>query len=127
MSTLRLAEKSGILGLLQSAQETSRSVEVMGIRFPNRVGLAAGLDKEGDTIDALGRLGFGCIEIGTITPRRNRATRSHGCFGSSRTRPSSTAWDSNNSGIELVWPTCVNPHLPRRDRFQHWQEQGHAE
>jgi dihydroorotate dehydrogenase len=41
----------------------------MGLRFPNRIGLAAGLDKDGDTIDALGRLGFGCVEIGTITPR----------------------------------------------------------
>jgi dihydroorotate dehydrogenase len=41
----------------------------MGLKFPNRVGLAAGLDKEGNTIDALGRLGFGSIEIGTITPR----------------------------------------------------------
>jgi dihydroorotate dehydrogenase len=41
----------------------------MGLKFPNRIGLAAGLDKEGNTIDALGRLGFGCIEIGTITPR----------------------------------------------------------
>jgi dihydroorotate dehydrogenase len=69
MSALRAAEKSGILGLLQPTQETARPVEVMGIRFPNRIGLAAGLDKEGDTIDALGRLGFGCIEIGTITPR----------------------------------------------------------
>lgn len=42
---------------------------VMGIRFPNPVGLAAGLDKNGDYIDALARLGFGCIEIGTVTPR----------------------------------------------------------
>lgn len=43
-------------------------VEVMGIQFPNPVGLAAGLDKNGDYIDALGELGFGFIEIGTITP-----------------------------------------------------------
>lgn len=43
-------------------------VEVMGIRFPNPVGLAAGLDKNGDCIDALGSLGFGFIEIGTVTP-----------------------------------------------------------
>jgi dihydroorotate dehydrogenase len=41
----------------------------MGIRFPNPVGLAAGLDKNGDFIDALSRLGFGFIEIGTVTPR----------------------------------------------------------
>lgn len=41
----------------------------MGIRFPNRVGLAAGLDKDGDHIDSLGALGFGFIEIGTVTPK----------------------------------------------------------
>lgn len=69
MAALRLAEKTGLLGLLAPADEFSAPVEVMGLKFPNRVGLAAGLDKEGNTIDALGRLGFGCIEIGTITPR----------------------------------------------------------
>ncbi len=41
----------------------------MGIRFPNPVGLAAGLDKNGEYIDALSRLGFGFIEVGTVTPR----------------------------------------------------------
>ena len=44
-------------------------VNVMGITFSNPVGLAAGLDKNGDYIDAFARLGFGFIEIGTITPR----------------------------------------------------------
>jgi dihydroorotate dehydrogenase len=44
-------------------------VEVMGIKYPNPVGLAAGLDKNGDYIDAFAHLGFGSIEIGTITPR----------------------------------------------------------
>ena len=43
--------------------------EVMGITFPNRVGLAAGLDKNGEAIDGLARIGFGFLEIGTITPR----------------------------------------------------------
>lgn len=42
---------------------------VMGVRFPNPVGLAAGLDKDGAYIDALGALGFGFIEVGTVTPR----------------------------------------------------------
>src|SRR5688500_18307882 len=41
----------------------------MGIEFPNPVGLAAGLDKNGAYIDALGALGFGFLEIGTVTPR----------------------------------------------------------
>ena len=44
-------------------------VELMGLRFRNRVGLAAGLDKNGDCIEAFERLGFGFIEIGTVTPR----------------------------------------------------------
>lgn len=69
MTALRTAEKFGILGLLAAGDEISSPAEVMGLKFPNRVGLAAGLDKEGNTIDALGRLGFGCIEIGTITLR----------------------------------------------------------
>jgi dihydroorotate dehydrogenase len=42
---------------------------VMGIRFPNPVGLAAGLDKNGVYIDALARMGFGHLEVGTVTPR----------------------------------------------------------
>ncbi|CAA0107836.1 Dihydroorotate dehydrogenase (quinone) [BD1-7 clade bacterium] len=52
-----------------SGPELNNPVEVMGINFPNAVGIAAGLDKNGDYIDALGALGFGFVEIGTITPR----------------------------------------------------------
>jgi dihydroorotate dehydrogenase len=43
--------------------------KVMGLTFPNPVGLAAGLDKDGACIDGLGALGFGFIEVGTVTPR----------------------------------------------------------
>lgn len=41
----------------------------MGLTFKNPLGLAAGLDKDGECIDALGAMGFGAIEIGTVTPR----------------------------------------------------------
>ncbi len=44
-------------------------VEVMGINFPNPVGLAAGLDKNGDYFNGLGEMGFGFVEIGTVTPK----------------------------------------------------------
>lgn len=44
-------------------------IQLMGLRFPNRVGLAAGFDKNGYDVDPLGRLGFGFIEVGTVTPR----------------------------------------------------------
>ena len=47
----------------------SAPVEVMGLKFSNPVGLAAGLDKNGEYIDALAAMGFGFIEVGTVTPR----------------------------------------------------------
>ena len=47
---------------------TDYSATVMGLQFPNRLGLAAGFDKNGDAVDALATLGFGFIEVGTITP-----------------------------------------------------------
>ncbi|GJC03117.1 quinone-dependent dihydroorotate dehydrogenase [Aeromonas hydrophila] len=46
-----------------------RPVTVMGLSFANPVGLAAGLDKDGECIDAFGAMGFGFIEVGTVTPR----------------------------------------------------------
>jgi dihydroorotate dehydrogenase len=65
---LALLEMSGLSSLLYPKVATS-PVRVMGIDFPNPVGLAAGLDKNGDYIDALSAIGFGFIEIGTVTPR----------------------------------------------------------
>jgi dihydroorotate dehydrogenase len=54
-------------------------VELAGLRFPNRVGLAAGLDKNARCIDGLGAMGFGFVEVGTVTPKPSRATRSRAC------------------------------------------------
>lgn len=61
----------GRLGLTRRLvkQPTALPVKVMGLDFPNPVGLAAGLDKNGDAILGLSGLGFGFIEIGTVTPR----------------------------------------------------------
>ena len=46
----------------------SDPIEIAGLRFPNKIGLAAGLDKNGRCIDGLGAMGFGFIEVGTVTP-----------------------------------------------------------
>jgi len=51
------------------AAPAGQPVRVMGLEFPNRIGLAAGLDKNGECIEGLAALGFGHIEIGTVTPR----------------------------------------------------------
>lgn len=49
-------------------ESVSKPVDVMGLRFPNAVGLAAGFDKDGKYIDAMALLGFGFVEVGTVTP-----------------------------------------------------------
>lgn len=69
--TIDLLGASGRLGLtrLLVTKPSALPVSVMGIEFPNPVGLAAGLDKNGDAIQGLAGLGFGFIEIGTVTPR----------------------------------------------------------
>jgi len=69
--TLKFLKAGQQLGLnsLFFPNPVSEPVNVMGLTFKNKLGLAAGLDKNGDYIDALAGLGFGFIEIGTVTPR----------------------------------------------------------
>ena len=57
-----------VLDLFYRQKVQQRPVQVMGLTFPNSVGLAAGLDKDADCIDAFGAMGFGHIEVGTVTP-----------------------------------------------------------
>ncbi|WP_305838276.1 quinone-dependent dihydroorotate dehydrogenase [Photobacterium leiognathi] len=57
------------LDLFYRQHVPERPVEVMGLTFKNPVGLAAGLDKNGECIDAFGAMGFGFVEVGTVTPR----------------------------------------------------------
>ena len=57
------------LDLFYRQHVPERPVEVMGIKFKNPVGLAAGLDKNGECIEAFGAMGFGFVEVGTVTPR----------------------------------------------------------
>ncbi len=64
---LRLGHGVGAMGFL--CRSVRQPVTVMGLEFPNPVGMAAGMDKNGDYIDALGSVGFGFIEVGTVTPR----------------------------------------------------------
>ena len=57
------------LGCLMGSPRVSDPAEVAGLTFPNRVGLAAGLDKNARCIDGLASLGFGFVEVGTVTPK----------------------------------------------------------
>ncbi|HRX56796.1 MAG: quinone-dependent dihydroorotate dehydrogenase [Verrucomicrobiales bacterium] len=71
LSLLKLSASVGLNRLAFPPPPAGKQtpVTVMGLTFPNRVGLAAGLDKTGECVAALGALGFGHIEVGTVTPR----------------------------------------------------------
>ncbi|MCK9283574.1 MAG: quinone-dependent dihydroorotate dehydrogenase [Rhodocyclaceae bacterium] len=66
---LTIAGLKRVGGLMLPQAVSAASTHVMGLDFPNRVGLAAGLDKNGEAITAWDRLGFGFVEVGTVTPR----------------------------------------------------------
>jgi dihydroorotate dehydrogenase len=69
----KLFQRMGLIRTLVSAQfslkDKSLERELFGLKFPNPVGLAAGLDKNAEAFDFLGSMGFGFIEIGTLTPK----------------------------------------------------------
>ncbi|HWV14292.1 MAG TPA: quinone-dependent dihydroorotate dehydrogenase [Cellvibrio sp.] len=68
LDLLGAAERLKMMGIF-CPEIPANPVKVMGLDFPNPVGLAAGLDKNGDFFNALGAMGFGFVEIGTITPK----------------------------------------------------------
>lgn len=70
LQCLKLAGHPLLQPLLKSVIATPKGSEktVMGVCFPNPIGLAAGADKNGDAIDGFGALGFGFVEVGTVTP-----------------------------------------------------------
>lgn len=67
--TLAALDKAYQFGILGKTENQTNPTRLMGLNLPNPVGLAAGLDKNGEHIDALAALGFGFIEIGTVTPK----------------------------------------------------------
>ena len=68
MANLDWAVNLGVTKLV-TRDPVEDPIEVMGLRFPNVVGLAAGMDKNGERVSAFGGLGFGHVEVGTITPK----------------------------------------------------------
>jgi dihydroorotate dehydrogenase len=97
------------LGTLQStglvpAYRPSRDapVTVMGLEFPNRVGLAAGLDKNGKVIDALASWGFGFLEIGTVTPRPQAGNPKPRLFRLPKVEGVINRMGFNNDGVDAL-------------------------
>jgi len=95
---LRLGNTLGMTRL--AACRERLETDVMGLTFPNPVGLAAGMDKNGDYIDALGNLGFGFIEVGTVTPRPQPGNPRPRVFRLERARGMINRLGFNNKGVD---------------------------
>ena len=97
--SLDAAERLGV-ARLAIAHVAEAPVEVMGLRFPNRVGLAAGLDKNAAHIDGLAALGFGHLECGTVTPRAQPGNPKPRLFRLPKAQALINRMGFNNDGLE---------------------------
>ena len=96
---LKWGEKLGALGLYPKAPSCALR-EVMGLTFPNPVGLAAGLDKNGVVIDGSAALGFGFIEVGTVTPRPQPGNAKPRLFRVKEAKGIINRFGFNNLGVD---------------------------
>jgi dihydroorotate dehydrogenase len=87
-------------GVLPHKAVQGQPVEVMGLKFPNRIGLAAGLDKNGEAIDALASFGFGHLEVGTVTPRPQPGNPKPRMFRLPEARAIINRMGFNNHGVD---------------------------
>ena len=99
--TLPALKRASALGLTKLAGKPALDPRtVMGITFPNPVGLAAGLDKDGAYIDALADLGFGSIEVGTVTPRAQAGNPKPRMFRLPQAQGIINRMGFNNGGVD---------------------------
>ena len=98
-SNLERARALGLTCLLRP-RVADDPVEVMGLRFPNPVGLAAGLDKNAEHIDALADFGFGFVEVGTVTPRGQPGNPAPRLFRLPEARALINRMGFNNLGLD---------------------------
>lgn len=98
LPSLKRAAEYGLTKLIARPKPDPRTV--MGITFPNPVGLAAGLDKDGAYIDGLAALGFGFIEVGTVTPRAQPGNPLPRMFRLPKADAVINRMGFNNSGVD---------------------------
>ena len=100
--TINILRKTGASPLSffyrQSAEFSP--VEVMGLQFRNRVGLAAGFDKNGEAIDAFEAMGFGFVEVGTVTPKAQPGNTKPRLFRLKKSKAVINRLGFNNKGVD---------------------------
>ncbi|MBS1227397.1 MAG: Dihydroorotate oxidase [Proteobacteria bacterium] len=113
MNGIDFINRAGIAGLLAKAPP-SDPVRVMGIDFPNPVGLAAGFDKDGEHVDALAALGFGFIEIGTVTPRPQPGNPKPRLFRVGGSQAIINRLGGNSCGVDQLLAHLASAQFARR-------------
>jgi len=96
---LRAMQSLGLTPLLEPNLQNN-PINIMGLKFPNRIGLAAGLDKSGQCINGFGSMGFGFVEVGTITPRPQSGNPKPRLFRLKEHNAIINRMGFNNPGIE---------------------------
>ena len=96
---LRALQSLGLTPLLEPNLKNN-PINIMGLNFPNRIGLAAGLDKSGQCINGFGSMGFGFVEVGTITPRPQSGNPKPRLFRLKEHNAIINRMGFNNPGIE---------------------------
>ena len=99
---LNALKTAACCGILPAVKRDTRPTELMGLTLPNPVGLAAGLDKNGEYIDALAALGFGFIEVGTVTPLPQSGNPQPRLFRLPEHRAIVNRMGFNNHGIDAL-------------------------
>ena len=92
-------------------------IELAGLRFPNRVGLAAGLDKNARCIDGLGALGFGFVEVGTVTPKAQPGNPKPRLFRLPQANALINRLGFNNDGLEAFIANVKRSSFRRKGRI----------
>jgi dihydroorotate dehydrogenase len=100
--TLALLDAAASVRLLPRQSVAAAPVRAMGLEFPNPIGLAAGLDKNGAHLDALAQLGFGFIEVGTVTPRPQAGNPRPRMFRIPQARSIINRMGFNNLGVDRL-------------------------
>ncbi|NVJ67614.1 MAG: quinone-dependent dihydroorotate dehydrogenase [Gammaproteobacteria bacterium] len=114
LNSLNAMHKLKLSGLMAKPQ-VADPVEVMGIQFPNRVGLAAGLDKNGQYVDALSQFGFGFIEVGTVTPRPQDGNPKPRLFRVKEAQAIINRMGFNNDGVDKLLENVADIEFGRKN------------
>ena len=112
MNGVEFLNRAGIACLL-AKPVAADPVTLMGLSFPNPVGLAAGLDKNGEYIDALASLGFGFIEIGTVTPRPQPGNPKPRMFRITEKQAIINRMGFNNHGVDQLLANVAKSKFAR--------------